>query len=203
MKGLSERQRDLLNFIHDFINHYNYSPSYKEIMEHFSFSSSGSVYKHIRNLKRKGVLTYEEKCSRSIRPLETFVARPISTEVILPLAGIISTNNAIEMFAQSQTLAISASMISDKENTYALRVEGNGFDEEMITHGDLLLIEARQDPHEGELVVGLINQHDILLKRYYSEGQYIRLEGHAHQPVILRTEHLQIHGIVIGLIRTY
>ena len=69
----------------------------------------------------------------------------------------------------------------------------------------MLLIEAREDVHPGEVILGLINQTDSILKRYYPEGQYIRLEG--QQPnapsLIVRSEHILIQGALVGLLRTY
>jgi len=204
MKGLTKKQRTIIQFIHDFVGQHQFSPSYREIMTHFSFASLGTVYKHIATLKRKGVLTSEKNCSRSIQLLENITSHSrLSTEITLPFVGTLSTETNLELFVQPQTLSVPSHLVSDQENTYILRVEGNGLEEELVIHGDLLLIEARQDIQEGELIIGLINQHDVLLKRFYSEGQYIRLEGHSHQPLILRTEYLQIQGVVISLIRMY
>jgi len=59
VKGLTKRQREIVDFIRDYIAVHKYSPSYREIMGHFSFTSLGSVYKHIAVLKRKGVLLAE------------------------------------------------------------------------------------------------------------------------------------------------
>jgi repressor LexA len=71
--------------------------------------------------------------------------------------------------------------------------------------GDLLIIEARQDIQPGEIILGLINQTDTILKRYYPEGQYIRLESQQiHIPaLIVRCEHIIIQGTLMGLIRMY
>ena len=70
MKGLTSKQREILHFIQRFIEQHQYSPSYREIMQHFDFTSPGSVYKHIHTLKRKGVLAAEKKSHRSLLPIQ-------------------------------------------------------------------------------------------------------------------------------------
>lgn len=205
MKGLTSRQRDILLFIQQFIDTHRYSPSYREIMHHFGFTSPGSVYKHIQTLQRKGLLTAEKQCSRSLMPATSTVTSNFKQEIGLPLIGHIMAGYPIEMFIQSQTIAIPASLVHNPDNTYVLQVQGDSFHEELIQDGDFLLVEARPNVQAGETIIGLINQHDTIIKRYFPEGHYIRLEStHPHQqPLTLRHEHLSIQGILTGLIRTY
>jgi repressor LexA len=205
MKGLTQKQRDILKFIQDFIQIHQYSPSYREIMEHFAFSSPGSVYKHIRTLQRKGVLTAEKQCSRSLMPLEPLPAQSIKSGVDLPFIGHIMAGCPIEMFIQTQTLTIPELLVPAPDKTYILRAQGDSLHDEGILDGDLVLVEARQEAHAGETVLALINQHDTVIKHYYPEGQYIRLEGRnpQHQPLILRYDSLLIQGVLVGLMRTY
>lgn len=204
MKGLTKKQRDILDFIQKFIHQHHYSPSYREIMEQFSLSSPGSIYKYIQTLKRKGVLLAEKQCSRSLSlTAETPPTPPHKSDMELPFIGNISSRYPIEIFRESQSLAVPASLFDSPENTYLLRTQGESFSEESINDGDLLLVEARQEAQAGEMIIALINQHEIIIKRYYPEGQYIRLEGKHHQPLILRQDSILIQGILIGLIRTY
>lgn len=205
MKGLTPRQRDILLFIQQFIDTHRYSPSYREIMHHFGFTSPGSVYKHIQTLQRKGLLTAEKQCSRSLMPATSTASSNFKQEIGLPLIGHIIAGYPIEMFIQSQTIPIPASLVHNPDNTYVLQVQGDSFHEEFIQDGDLLLVEARSNVQAGETIIGLINQHDTIIKRYFPEGHYIRLESiHPHQqPLTLRHEHLSIQGILTGLIRAY
>ncbi|MBA3722788.1 MAG: repressor LexA [Parachlamydiaceae bacterium] len=203
MKGLTQKQRDILNFIQNYIKEKNFSPSYRDIMEHFSLTSPGSVYNFIQTLKRKGALSNEKQCSRSLMPTETIVPKSSESEIQLPFIGNISGGIPIEMFVQSQTLTIPALLVPHPENTYILRAEGSSLNEELICDGDLLLVEARQEAQPGEIIVGLINQNETIIKKYYSEGLYIRLEGHTHHSLTVRAETLLVQGVLVGLIRTY
>ncbi|MCE2981993.1 MAG: transcriptional repressor LexA [Parachlamydia sp.] len=204
MKGLTSRQQAILAYIKEFIEKHSYSPSYREIMHHFSFTSPGSVYKHVKTLQRKGYLESEKQASRSIIPTQ-YPASPSGTqELELSLIGNIAAGYPIEIFMCPQKITLPAALVPQAEITYVLRVHGNGFYEEAIQDGDLLLVETRQEVHAGETIIGVINQHNTIIKKYYPEGQYIRLEScHPEQNLTLRHDHLVIQGVLAGLLRYY
>lgn len=206
MKGLTLKQRQLLDFIHTFIQEHHYSPSYHEIMRHFAFKSPGSVYKYIQTLIRKGVLVSEKNAHRSIIPVkETPLAAESVDSVHLPLIGNLSAGYPLELFAQHRLLAVPLSLVHHPEDTYILQVQGNALEEESILSGDFLLIETRQDIQAGEIILGLINQHDSILKRYFPEGQSVRLESQhsQHSSFTVRNEHILIQGVLIGMFRVF
>lgn len=205
MKGLTSKQHEILQFIQRFIDQHHYSPSYREIMEHFELTSPGSVYKHIRTLQRKGVLAADKHSHRSLMPIQSPKPAQDSSNIQLPLIGNLSVGYPLELFMHPQTLAVPLYLVLAPENTYILQVQGDALQDEWIQDGDLLLIEARQDIQPGEIILGLINQNDTVLKRYYPEGQYIRLESqHAQIPSLtVRDEHISIQGVLVGLLRMY
>lgn len=207
MKGLTPKQREILLFIQHFIEQHQYSPSYREIMQQFDFTSPGSVYKHICTLKRKGVLSADKNSHRSLMPMpiQNPQAGKESTDIRLPLIGNISAGYPLELFVKPRMIAIPISLVSAPENTYVLQTRGDALQDEWIQDGDLLLIETRQDIQPGEMILGLINQHDTVLKRYYPEGQYVRLESQYPQApsLTVRDEHILIQGVLVGLLRIY
>jgi repressor LexA len=205
MKGLTPKQREILQFIQNFIDLHHYSPSYREIMDHFDLNSPGSVYKHIRTLQRKGVLIADKHCHRSLLPVQQSQSVPQSFDIQLPLIGNLSIGYPLELFVHPQMLTVPSSLVHAAENTYILQVQGDSLLDEWIQDGDLLLIEARQDIDPGEIILGLINQNDTVLKRYYPEGQNIRLESQQlHIPSLtVRYEHIQIQGVLVGMMRMY
>lgn len=205
MKGLTKRQLEVLSFIEDYIDTHNFSPSYREIMKNFGFSSIGSVSKHINTLNRKGALTYEKQCSRSITPTTKTKNNNKNFEVELPYIGYISANNPIETFPQTQTLAIPEFLVHNPEDTYVLRARGNTLNDEMISDGDLLLVETQTDIFDGETVIANSKHHKTLIKKYHPEGNYVRLASQSpHTPsLIIRHEDLSIQGILISLLRLY
>lgn len=201
MKGLSKRQLEVATYIKDFIEKNNYSPSYREIQEHFQFSSLGSVYKHIQTLQRKGQLNSEKNCSRSLSlPAKE---ENQAAELQLPFIGNITHENTIETFSQIQTMAVPASLISSFENTYVLRVRGDTLNEELIGDGDLLIVEARQSAYSGELVIALLKNRKVMVKRYYPEGNHVRLTGLNSESTLIKSEEFILQGVIIGLLRFF
>jgi repressor LexA len=201
VKGLTKRQVEIAAYIKEFIEKNRYSPSYREIQEHFHFSSLGSVYKHIQTLKRKGQIDLEKHCSRSL-------ALPLSSdkqtaEQQLPFIGNITHENTIETFSQIQTIAVPASLISSFESTYVLRVRGDALNEELIGDGDLLIVEARQTAYTGELVIALMPDRKVIIKRYYPEGDCVKLRGHSSDSFSIKPEEFILQGVVIGLLRFF
>ncbi len=205
MKGLTKRQQDIISYIDEFIQTHRYSPSYREIMQHFGFSSLGTVYRHVNVLKRKGLLLAEKNCSRSISL--TSLPRPQESQgdIKLPFIGHLTAGKPIETFPQAQAVAVPSLMVHAPDRSYVLRVLGDAFVEERICEGDLLIVEARHEAHAGETVVALVNQQDTIIKRYNFEGDYVRLSSlTAHQhPILLHPDDIQIQGVLVGLLRVY
>ncbi len=204
MKGLTKRQSEIMDFIQEFIKSRRFSPSYRDIMEHFHFSSLGTVYRHLHVLKRKGVLVGEKRGGRSLAPADAPKTMNARGELMLPFIGHICAGEPIETFAQSQTLAVPDFLVQSPENTYALRVRGNSLRDELISDGDILLVEARTETFAGETIVGIVNDHATIVKKYYPEGIYIRLESLDEQnTIVLKSDDLAIQGVVTGLMRFF
>lgn len=204
LKGVTKRQREIIDFIDEFTAVHRYAPSYREIGNHFGFSSLGSVHKHIATLKRKGILDSEKKASRSLT-LNSILHSDTKKEAIIPLIGYISASVPIHLFPQTQEVIVPNSFVHASEKTYALRAQGNSLAEEMIVDGDLLVFEARSRAHPGETIIALINQQDTVVKKFYLEEGYVRLSGvHSHHhPMRLREEDVAIQGILTGLLRSF
>ena len=137
------------------------------------------------------------------RRLKKGVAHLEKAEVVLPLIGYIS----LDIPWNYLPTAFKRSNISHSfcRSNLCLTVQGDSFRDEAIQNGDFLLIEARQDIQPGEIMLGLINQTDTLLRRYFPEGQSIRLESQNSQirPLIIRSDNTLIQGALIGLLRLY
>lgn len=204
MKGLTKRQSEIMDFIHEFIKSRKFSPSYRDIMEHFQFSSLGTVYRHLKVLKRKGALEGEKNGGRSLAPVLPLKALDTRGELMLPFIGQIAVGEPIEMFAQSQTLAVPDFLVQSPDRTYALRARGDSLQGELIADGDIILVEAREKAFVGETIIGFVNEHATIIKRYYREGNYVRLESPGeHHGTLLSAEELSIQGILVGLIRSF
>lgn len=202
MKGLTKRQSEILDFIQDFIHSHNYSPSYREIMNHFALNSLGSVYKHVTVLKRKGALSGEKQGRRSVAPVQN---NKVQAGIEVPLIGTLHLHQSIEMLSHSEKIFVPPHLVASPEATYALKVTGETLFEELMTDGDIILVEARSHAVSGEMVVALLETQETVIKKYYLEGSYVRLvsQNPHFQPLIVKEDELIIQGVVIGLLRQY
>jgi repressor LexA len=203
MKGLTERQREILDYIEAYIAQHHFSPSYRDIMRHFEFSSIASVSKHLKVLQRKGAIDSEKYSRRSLVPKTAIIETTDPSEVELPFIGHIMAGAPIEMFPRSQTLSIPKTFVNDPENTYILRARGESFNREMIADGDLLIVEARAEALAGETIVGAFDSSRTFIMQYYPEGNSVRLTSHSPNDTSIRYDELTILGVVTGLWRLY
>lgn len=203
MKGLTARQRQVLQFIEGFIEKFRYSPSYNEIKAEFGFSSLGSVYKHIQVLKRKGHLNGERGCSRSLSPSQQSPTATEGESVMLPFVGTLSAGSPIDMFLKGQDLAIPPQFVRNVENSYILQACGDDFLSEFIADGDLIIVEALEEAQPGDTILGMVHGDESIIRRYYPEGIYVRLEGRHPDapPIVVPEDELIIQGVLISVLR--
>lgn len=204
MKGLTKKQQEVLAYIEHFIHQNNYSPSYREIQTHFHFSSLSSVVSHLQALSKKGVLSLDKGGRRALLPLKQ-TNRKKEGETLLPLIGHLTFGLPIETFAVNQTIAVPTHLIHYPDQTYVLRIRGNGFEGERLLDGDLLIVVAKQEAQPGESIIGVVQERSTFIKKYYPEGSVVRLASHGQdqEPIILRADDFTIHGVLLTLLRIY
>jgi len=200
---LTPKQKQILEFIEKYIEVNGYAPSYREIADHFGFSSVATVAEHIENLKLKGYLSNEESGYRALKPVEPVEVNNDSALMgfAIPLFGAIQAGKPIEAIRSSETLEIPRDMMS--KNVFALRVKGDSMVDDGILDGDYVVIEPCHNPKNGDIVVALIDKDNVTLKRFYREKDHIRLQpaNKNYQP--LRVKKVSIQGKVRGVIRKF
>jgi repressor LexA len=205
--AITKRQRQVYDFISDFVQKNNYSPSFEEIGQGLNLSSLATVHKHISNLEKKGLLTRDYNCGRSIDLLppkgRLKQAMSINTTMVLPVMGRIAAGQPIEAIENPETISL-ADFVRSKE-VFVLEVRGDSMQDEHILNGDYVLVEKLKTAHNGDIVVALVDGSDATLKRFYREGDTIRLQpsNAAMQPIIVPAAAVDIQGRVIGVLRKY
>ena len=202
MLPLTKRQREILDYLNDFIQQHGYAPSLEEIGRRFGLSSLATVHKHLTNLQEKGFIKRAWNRSRSV---ELVPSRLGGRAVELPLLGYVAAGRPIEAIVGSETIAVPEDLVG-KRDTYVLRVKGDSMIDEQIRDGDYVIVEDRRTvDRDGEMVIALVNGSDVTLKKLYSEHGHIRLQpaNPAMQPIILQPDQVQVQGVVIGVIRRY
>ncbi len=197
---LTKRQSELLDFLRSSISANGYAPSLEEIAEHFQLSSVGTVHKHLKALEAKGVIRRQWNRSRAIE----IVGLNDSKSRRLPLLGTVAAGRPIEAVPRSESIAVPEDMIG-RGPAYVLRVKGDSMIEDAIRDGDYVIVEQREDPRNGEIVVALLNEEEVTLKRFYREGKMVRLEpaNRAHEAIHVPADSMRVQGIVVGILRRF
>jgi repressor LexA len=205
--AITRRQRQVYDYISRFVTEKGYSPSFEEIGDGLGLSSLATVHKHISNLEKKGLLTRDYNKSRSIDLLppkgRLKQAMSVNTGVVLPLVGRIAAGQPIEAAENPETISL-ADFVRSKE-VFVLEVRGESMQDEHILDGDYVLVEKTKVAHNGDIVVALVDGSDATLKRFYREGDNIRLQPSNlnMQPIIVPAASVAIQGRVIGVLRKY
>ena len=201
MQPLTKRQREILDYLSDFIAQHGYAPSLEEIGRRFGLSSLATVHKHLTNLQDKGFIRRAWNRSRSVELVPT---RMGGRALDLPLLGYVAAGAPIEAVVSNETVTVPEDLVGTRD-TYALRVRGNSMIDEQIRDGDLVVVEDRQTAQNGEMVIALLEGSDVTLKKFYRENDHIRLQpaNDAVAPIIVRADKVQVQGVVVGVMRRY
>ena len=199
--ALTKRQREIYDFVREFVAEQGYSPSLEEIAAHFGLSSVATVHKHIQHLVEKRFLRKAWNRSRSVEPLQP----PNSGLVALPLLGAVAAGAPIEAIEVPETVDVPRELVPRRGESFVLRVRGDSMIEEQIRDGDLVVIESRVEARDGETVVALIRGAEATLKKFYHRGRNVRLApaNSSLQPIELPAREVQVRGVVRGLLRRY
>ena len=201
MLPLTKRQREILDYLNDFIGQHGYAPSLEEIGRRFGLSSLATVHKHLTNLQEKGFIRRAWNRSRSV---ELVPVRAGTQSLELPLLGYVAAGAPIEAVAGNETIAVPEDLVG-KRDTYVLRVRGDSMIDEQIRDGDFVIVEDRKLAQNGEMVIALLRGAEVTLKKLYRENGVVRLQpaNPTMQPLVLDPDQVQIQGVVVGVMRKY
>ena len=207
--ALTKRQRQIYDFIAEFVQNNGYSPSFEEIGAALGLSSLATVHKHINNLEAKKLLRRDYNRSRSIDvlPLPEGLpsrARPLAVSSFeLPLVGRIAAGRPIEQVETPETISLTD--FTRAKDVFVLQVMGESMQDEHIVNGDYVLVEKTASAHDGEIVVALVNGSETTLKRLYRAGAQVRLQpsNAAMQPIMVPADAVQVQGRVVAVLRKY
>ena len=201
MKGITDRQKEVLTFISSYTDANGYPPTVREISEHFEISIR-AVQDHILALQKKGFLSQAQKRARSIKVLsDSDASAPFVGRV--PLLGTVAAGKPLLCEENLDGyLNLTEPFVRPGKSYFALRVRGQSMINAGILEGDLAVIEQASTAVDGQIIVAVIDDA-ITLKRYYKEAGRIRLqpENPAFQPIYC--DDLRIVGILSNIVRTY
>jgi len=194
---LTKRQKQILDFIENFIKNKDYSPSLEEIKKHFRLKSVSNIHDHLKKLQKEGYLNRETNRPRSIG-----LYKKTST-IEIPLLGLIAAGVPIEAISNPEPIRVPKNMLSKQGLHYALKVKGNSMIDENIYDGDVVVIRRQETAENGDKVVALINGYEATLKKIYREKDGFRLQpaNSSLKPIFVKE--LIIQGKLLGVIPNY
>ncbi len=204
---LTDRQRQTLNFIRDFIDENGYPPKLKEIGEHLGITSRGTVHRYIRALEDENLIRVSTGRSRGIELIDDETSTDKSKaddENTLPVAGTIAAGLPIEAIEDQETINLNDFFV--RPGRFVLRVQGDSMIEDGIFDGDMVIMESCQTARDNEIVIALIDQDEATLKRIKNnqDGSITLIPANASmQPFRYSAERVTIQGRIVGQFRAY
>lgn len=200
---LTTRQKEILTYIKQYYAKNKYTPSIRNICEHFNLSSSATVKVHLDSIIEKGFLRRD---SRNPRHLEIMVPNEFEQSnndiVSVPLLGKITAGNPIEAIeTPDEYFPLPVSLIPNNKEIFTLRVSGESMINAGIHDNDIIIVERVNTAKNGDIVVAMNDENEVTLKTFYKEKNYFRLqpENDFMTPIILKN--VSILGKAIGLYR--
>ena len=198
---LTKRQREILDYLRDFIADNGYAPSFDEIRQDFGYASLATVHEHLTNLQRKGYIRRSFRRSRSVE-----IEPQVELAAALPLLGTVAAGAPIEVIEDAGEMSIPGEMVRSGGEHFVLRVEGDSMIDEQIRDGDHIVVRSGETAADGEMVVALVGGEAATVKKLYREpGDRVRLQPANPEvaPIVERAAEVQVQGIVVGLVRKY
>ena len=201
MKGPTERQKEVLNFIAGYIQTHAYPPTIREVADFFSISIKGA-HDHLAALKKKGLLKQGDKKSRAMELV--MAGKKEDTSVEIPILGTVAAGRPIMAVENMDgSIRLPKSFFKNNENYFALRVKGDSMEEAGIMDGDTAIIEQRALVQNGEIAVVMLDDA-VTLKTFYRESARIKLqpENSRYSPIFCSCD-VQILGKLAHILRSY
>jgi repressor LexA len=216
----AERKQKILECIARTVTERGYPPSVREIADAVGLASTSAVHHHLTALERDGLLERGPHSSRALRLTSAGEAElatprphlgigrvtpfrmPVDRDALaLPVLGEIAAGQPIEAYEDgAESLEVPRS-IQTRDDSYVLRVRGKSMIDALIDDGDYVVVQPQATAHDGDIVVALLEDNGVTLKRFFREEDRIRLQpANSEMEPIYATE-VQIQGKVVGVIR--
>jgi repressor LexA len=216
----AERRQRIVDYIARTVAERGYPPSVREIADAVGLASTSAVHHHLVALERSGQL---ERGSRSSRALRLTAAAEITPSTVrpprgsvtpfrmprerdvlkLPVVGEIAAGQPIEAYQDAtETLEVPRSLQA-RDDSYVLRVRGRSMVDALIDDGDFVVVQPQATAKDGDIVVALLEDNGVTLKRFFREKDRIRLQPENPEMEPIYATELQIQGKVVGVIRKF
>lgn len=203
MRKPEVRER-ILEFIRHSFDEKGYAPTVRDILKGCNLSSTSVVQHHLNIMEKEGRIHRDPQVVRSIQLIRKDI-------VEVPLLGAIAAGKPIPVpgsdawtTSPEETLKLTADMVGNKSNIYALRVKGTSMVDAFVDDGDIVVMEAVPTAEDGQMVaVWLKDEQEVTLKKIYREPGRIRLQPANRQmkPIYVKPHNIEVQGKVVAVLR--
>lgn len=199
MESMTKRQREVHRFIGDYIGRKGYPPTHEEIRQGLEMSTKSLVNYHLKALEKKGKIKRQQDTPRGIKLLNSRSFR-------VPMLGQIAASAEPISFSDDdyEEIELTPDIVKEQEDLYALRVKGDSMIDALIHDGDIVVMKHQAMAETGEMVaVRLKDKNETTLKRFYPEGEQVRLQpaNPTVKPLFVPSANVEIQGKVMAVIR--
>jgi repressor LexA len=200
MEPLTPAQKELYDWLVDYICQHQYSPSIRQMMQAMNLKSPAPVQSRLEHLRNKGYIAWTEGRARTIRILHP-------AGVGLPVLGAIAAGGLIEPFTEAVE-QFDLTPVFRQPQYFALRVTGDSMIDALITEGDVVIMRPADDPKtvvNGAIVAARVEDQGTTLKHYYRKGSRVTLKpaNPKYEPIEVPGTQVQIQGVLVGVWRGY
>ncbi len=196
MNNLTQRQKEILEFVTEYIKENERSPSFNEIKDKFGLSALSTVHEHITELVEKGFLRRDERKERGL-----YLPAKRQQYIEVPLVGAIACGKPIEAIEMPDEFIRVVREDSLRGNIYALKAKGDSMIQEGIFDGDFIIVKKQSVAENGDTVVAIIDDNQTTLKKYFREKEKIRLQPANPKYEPIYRKEVEINGVVVKIIR--
>ncbi|WP_399231587.1 transcriptional repressor LexA [Synechococcus sp. CS-1332] len=198
LQELTEAQRELYDWLADYIGSHRHSPSIRQMMEAMGLRSPAPIQSRLRHLQQKGWITWQEGQARTLQLLG-------NAPTGIPVLGAVAAGGLVETFDDVQE-HLDLAPVLDTRGLFALTVNGDSMVDAHIADGDVVLMEPVPDPsrlREGTIVSALVPGSGTTLKHFHRQGSQVRLEAAnpAYAPILLPADQVSVQGRLVAVWR--
>ena len=200
MERLTEPQKELYEWLVEYIKLNQHSPSIRQMMQGMNLKSPAPVQSRLEHLRNKGYIGWDEGRARTLR-----ILHPVKQGV--PILGTIAAGGLIEPFTEAVEIMDLANL-SLPPKTYALRVAGDSMIEDLIADGDVVFLRPVAEPNQlknGTIVAARVEGHGTTLKRFYRHDDLVTLKpaNPDYKPIEVPAVQVEVQGSLVGIWRNY
>ena len=201
---MTPKQSALFNFIRDYSEKNGYAPSFDEMKDFMGLKSKSGIHRLLKELENQNILTKQPHQTRGVILPK---AQEISNDdvVDIPLYGKIAAGLPIEAVADPNERVAVPSFMVGSGDYYALTVEGDSMVGVGIMDGDTVIIRHAKNAENGQIVVALVDEYEVNLKKWHKKGHSVALEpaNPAYETRVFSEDRVEVQGILAGLMRRY